>query len=111
VGATCPLGHLLSEAVVLLDGPEVGGLSEDGTSPKQLQRLLTHEVEQGHYRTLGKEIMLLPRGELGAHGVESVRVGDSEGVGDFLAEAHYYDVARCARDRRQPGLLQRSPPR
>ena len=60
VGATCPLGHLLSEAVVLLDGPEVGGLSEDGTSPKQLQRLLTHEVEQEHYRALGKEIMLLP---------------------------------------------------
>jgi hypothetical protein len=28
---------------------------------------------------------------LGAHGVESVRVGDSDGVGDFLAEAHYYD--------------------
>jgi hypothetical protein len=52
--------HLLSEAVVLLDGPEVGGLSEDGTSPKQLQRLLTREVEQEHYRALGKEIMLLP---------------------------------------------------
>jgi hypothetical protein len=25
VGVTCPLGHLLSGAVVLLDGPEVGG--------------------------------------------------------------------------------------
>jgi hypothetical protein len=97
-GVTCPLGHLLSEAVVLLDGPEAGGLSEAGTSPKQLQRLLTREVEQEHYRALGKEIMLPPWGELGAHGMESVRVGDSDCVGDLLAEAHYCDVARRARD-------------
>jgi hypothetical protein len=43
-----------------------------------------------------KSVMPPPGGELGAHGVESVRVGDSDGMGDVLAEAHYYDVARRA---------------
>jgi hypothetical protein len=45
VGVTCPLGHLLVESVVLLDG--LGGRTErkDGKSPPQLQRLLTREVE------------------------------------------------------------------
>jgi hypothetical protein len=111
VGATCPLGHLLSEAVVLLHGPEVEGLREDGTSPKQLQRLLTREVEQEHYRAPGKEIMLLPgmNWERMAWRAYESATATACGVGDFLAEAHYYDVARRARDTCRHVLRQAHP--
>jgi hypothetical protein len=99
VGATCPLGNLLSEAVVLLDGPEVGGLSEDGTSPKQLQRLLTHEVEQEHYRALGKEILAdawapqiadqyLLDNVLAAEGIARSILREEIGAACFNAHAH-----------------------
>ena len=58
--AVAGVGHAGSQASLLLAGPDVAGLKDDGSSRKQLQRLLTAEVEAYVHHQVDAAIRALP---------------------------------------------------